>query len=1767
MVKEEDSVLHYMSERLKQEPYINNSNSKLFLAEVAIVIIHILQKDGKFDLHINDCFSNYKDRIFDFSLKKIEATRNFNYFKEKEAESLSLIFQDMLDLYFSKKEIRSLMQQFDGVESIDDDYNIIFKKKDNSNLIFTKQESIGAPFVINKQTKEQEIINYFNNKIKEGYYTDIYKLLVDFSMMMYRKGALSIDLSFPKFDEIIKYINTQIISKLWFHQLSSDQLIPKFTYCWKNAKFNIIKKAADALQIPYQLTGEKRSNNQQIILVQAKGDHRNSEENIVDTEVRGTTPIIEEIKEIVKTEEVVKEVAESKTQDNLIIPHKYSYEDVETKLSELFDISETVLLEEELLLQEINVLICSHAWENVYDLFGDIQYIIYNQKRLATYTNRTVIYKNVKLSQFESRHAFFLKTFKKRLKLDTRQNSRKSYREVWYDNYTVSTIEKIGLQFEPIKCIKYAGDIILNDFHISFNESCAYVPLMQRHSPNCVFDYKDQLDAMYENSNKIFLQESDIIFLHRRIAERSLWENWSKCIASIAYILIRQIGLKSNGQKEQYKLLINLYRKSVVLKAKYELFFNDNNHKLNLEKTHELLIREFGEKLVTDFYKSIIDINTSVNIEVSNHNAAVAKNEEEEKEQDEPQDYPKDNYEIYSDEEEILESGTEIKGDPEELFNEDAVNQDEEFEEKIEEELEETEEDYFLEEEDGVIDEDNEIEEIINDTPVIITFNYKTRAERELADLWQNTFKEGYFETYIWENKISEIEYDKFKGHLKSCITDPNREDGFAKRFAKAIVLYCAEWYKREYNGNDGQGNPLNSIGLKLRTKDLWKWAEIDDRLLYGNEYLECIYTLGGLPVNYIVKKKYEDTVMQELSDMFNNKKTEDSSKDKIFKRNNAIQYSLRNHNGSWYKLFSTICNSQAYPLAESDSKDGIFKTFIDALKHQPIKHDKFSIDWIVEANDYTPLIRRKIRLNLNPETNGTLNNCIKDYKLGDDLKYKSEFKLYLCFYGEDDEEEQIGDLDGCEHIRFVNDNNGYFVGENVQDYYIFSQIPTKNITKIKIIAQSTTNNKYVELQEIEVAPYLELYNTWKYSTYSTKRNIGDKFVILPFDYQIQNGHTSEDTPKFLTPNGPKYRFTKINGQFKFTDSKGNEMSIYEQSNKIEVSPILHTDTFIYNDNKYFTRVVRDENGVESTESVILIFGKNDIICTQYYDGADPKVIEEEDVIIKFKKGNETFYTEWTDDNLPEQGFLKLQINVQNRKISINAYFIPSNETPIKRDCVREEIIIKDCVNIICSDADLQIKKNSSNQTIACITRTDREKQSYYFKIGSVDDYIVIPIIKPCNVTELYKDGEFVKEYNNERMASIRIPIHFKDKYSLRKYAKDGVVSHQLRYDDADILDFKFEDDETSLDKTIEKDTPAGIIDYYLCTDKKYTGTYSTGYKIRIGEKGIDNYKFYFWDMNLEHDPYPIDCDYCNGMLDMHTASHPNGIIFQSLQGDICPRHYCKPIITTHDQKWPKNLESEKVCAKCFDIASQHNIPFRIFEPIHWLLKDTDTRLVDLFAFLVYNNQVTDQKLEDLVRLSNELYFAWPFINISAWRQYKKEYEKQENGSRNMNKEQFEEMFINSAKRLFSLYGTLLNPNDSSYAEKYACIYWNDESVQLKFESYYNTNVWYAYINGKDLGYDYFRNSLGSSAIRFMRAKKIIAGDKKNNRKKGITKISDLEYKRINKKVIIIGFSNNENENKTRVIDKICHFLRIIKTDNSPFMHIISFFEKYKIIH
>ena len=2047
-----ETLISTMSGRLKQEAYKNNPDARNFIAEVATVIMHIILNDGKYNLQINPCLDIFKNRVFDYSVARITLSRDFNYFQNKDDLALTNIFLEMLNIHFSYEEIRDIMLMFSEVEDVTKDYKIVFKA---NNIINGSNATIddddNKTLTINKLTNEEEIIRYFNKKVNSGYYKNIYKLLVDFTLMIYRKGSTSIDFSFPSFNKIITFINKNIYL-YWVHSKPSEELERTFNYMWKKAKPLHINKAIEVFKIPYPINKNGDFIIEKIIEPEFTLEGESTKQNC-EIEARHTM------------------VADNSSHENTFFVSQIDSVNIETKMEQLFNYCERGIIDENSLLNNINYLILNKGWTNVYDLFGDVSYIMLSQIYLAKKKEETICYHIFK--PFEDKQIVFNKNFKKQLVLDTRHDARKSLRAIWYSNYTINTLKKIGELFESIKRIDKFGELKINEicnnyqfFPLEISEkfsvetilepenksevgtalvtvpdedsnSDAFSPIEDK---NIIVSQEDTLlFEFYKKAETFYQTEDKIIKMHKELASAYKWSNASYYIASISYVIIKQLELSNSVRGLNYKKLKKICRKVVELLEQHDIAFSDENHYKNIDFLKEKLIDQCNMKLVIDFYRLIICIPqvndegmllleevptiTSIgsnpegmsNLHTDENILEITEVKKEETDKVVDNCYLNDFFDIaenvvlaeeqivnkinfflrncvwtnaydlygdisyiiyvqseqckksnmlffykklkrfrgrlpyfirefseichletrddsrksfkkiwktyykidtikveglvfesidsigdygiiklkdcpttespsvcgidknilykmydesagyiisesdilkvhfqllenkewnniisclasiayilirqirleriemsyrfkklknlyrkclviyFSDEFKLTDSNHEhnieivasllskryklkeiayfylsifdlfeINEDGRILFDtkngnnkksENEIVKEKDLDDDVEDDdVEDDDNDSYepdespseIEEDD---DNDEELVEELVDEPVHIEFEYKSKAERDLAEFWSLTFPQGYYDKYLWKNKLSTEKYNSFCKCLKQCTEE--KEKGFAKRFAKAIVLYCAEWYKRKYNGNNGQKNPLEAIGLNLRTKDLWRWAELDGRLLYGNEYLESIYTLGGVPINYIVKKKYADTVMQELSDLFNNKTTEDSSKDKIFKKNNTIQYSLRSRNGSWHKLFNIISNEQEYPLANSDATEDIFKTFIEALKNRPIKHDKFSVDWIIETNVWTPLIRRKIRLNLNPEANGALNNCIEEYKLGNDLRGMDEFNLYLCYYGEGEEgeegeeKEQIGDLEGCEHIRFINGKNGYFIGENVQDYFIFTEIPNINIKIIKIIAKN--DDKYVELQKVEVASYLELYKTWKYSTYSTKRNMGDKYILLPFDYKIQNEDTSEDSPKYFTTNGKKYRFTKVNGQFRFTDLKNNEVSIYEQNNKITVSTPQYNNTFIYKDEKYFTRVVKDENGEETTGLVALIFKKSDIICTQYYDIANPSIIEEEDVIVKFKNENETLYKTWTDDNQPEPGFLKLQINVQNRKILLNAYFIPSNGNPFKRDCQNEKIIIDSGVSVFGVDADLQTSTNEFNQTVANISITNREKSYYEFKIGFENDYVVIPIIKPLDITELYKDGEFVKEYKNEREANIRIPILFKNKYSLHKYSNNGFLSYHLRYDDVDMIDFWLY--YSGLDGNIfVGKTPVSGVLYYLYIDMKLIGSTFTGYKLNIGKTGIDNYKFYFWNMRSESDPYPIDCDYNNGMLDLHSKEHSKGIIFQSLKDDVCPRHYFKPIITTYNQDWPKGIEQADLCIRCFDIAREHKIPFTVFSPIYWLVEGTDERLIHFFSYITLSYVFDDELITDLIRLSKELCFAWPFIKITAWKNYRKEYYRFNN--KDITIESFEDKFVSNARRLFCKYGEMLN-NDISYINEFTNIYWNTGDCMHQFDIN-STDKWYPYI------IDYYRKrlllpydhgkSMISLALCFMR---------KN--RNSIKIYDDVIQKYLTRNPLQIGFSDGENKNEVRSFDIIKKFLSHLYHEDDSFKRLINFYKRNKII-
>ena len=461
MTKEASSVLEYMSERLKQKPYISNPNSKDLLAEVATVIIHILLDDGKYDLQIDNSFNIFKDRVFDYSVKKIETTRNLAYFKDKDDTEIAKAFLDMLNLHFNKEEIRTLVQLFDEIDTMDNDYQFKFKKKETDTNIQEMRDNDNA------------------NKIKTS----------------------------------------------------------------------------------------------------------------------------------------------------LIYPNQ----NIESKLSELFNVSETAIIREDTLLKEINNLLYSHAWVNAYDLFGDIQYIIYIQKKLAESKKQPIQYDVLKA--FESKQNVFFTSHKKSLHLETRQDARKSLRNIWFSEYSIVTVIKIGRLFEAIESIKKDGIIVVKDYettkpadikydaplkaqHDKTEEDIEYIekqkdaPTLNSKKQSVRKDNVSNLLDLYNDSKKKIIEEPDIINLHKQLIRNKAWMNIADCISSIAYILIRQSQLINPQRGLSLNKLKYLFLDCIYLINSDIIKFKNDNHENNRELVRSKLLQQYGIKKLIEFYNSIIRLYT-----------------------------------------------------------------------------------------------------------------------------------------------------------------------------------------------------------------------------------------------------------------------------------------------------------------------------------------------------------------------------------------------------------------------------------------------------------------------------------------------------------------------------------------------------------------------------------------------------------------------------------------------------------------------------------------------------------------------------------------------------------------------------------------------------------------------------------------------------------------------------------------------------------------------------------------------------------------------------------------------------------------------------------------------------------------------------------------------------------------------------------------------------------------------------------------------------
>jgi len=209
----------------------------------------------------------------------------------------------------------------------------------------------------------------------------------------------------------------------------------------------------------------------------------------------------------------------------------------------------------------------------------------------------------------------------------------------------------------------------------------------------------------------------------------------------------------------------------------------------------------------------------------------------------------------------------------------------------------------------------------------------------ELNDFWQGLFSGKDPELPFWKNKIDSEQYGNLKDLLCKCVEAS--EEQVVDSHALKVAFYMAEFYKREYNGNDSTENALKSIGLGKQAKTIWKKAGLPETYLYSTDsdnkrWQMSIYVLGGFPLRYIQDKRQR--FFKTLWDVYNND-DENSFEDFLNQEfnNQTFKQSLKSESGSLHQFTKRLITEDDTKsvFAEEDCDKEPFASFITSLNEE----------------------------------------------------------------------------------------------------------------------------------------------------------------------------------------------------------------------------------------------------------------------------------------------------------------------------------------------------------------------------------------------------------------------------------------------------------------------------------------------------------------------------------------------------------------------------------------------------------------------------------------------------------------------------------------------------------------------------------------------------------------------------------------------------------------------------------------------------------------
>ena len=639
---------------------------------------------------------------------------------------------------------------------------------------------------------------------------------------------------------------------------------------------------------------------------------------------------------------------------------------------------------------------------------------------------------------------------------------------------------------------------------------------------------------------------------------------------------------------------------------------------------------------------------------------------------------------------------------------------------------------------------------------------------------------------YVWRLRLSEADFRLLEQCLTAVATEKGKRTLATEEWAKPMLVYMAEWYKRRYQS--GNRNEL-ADGIDLET--LWTNVGISQKMyLYkddngNNRWLYSTYVLGGLAIRHELGRGDNLRFLKGLCRIYHGESytlenIDDAARAVAFRESICRKHSL-------YAYMRDILNGNL-PFADDDIADAAsdVNRFVSVMKaaNDEVLRVKFRLEWRVQFSPDDESMTRSFNLLFRPEEVGEgLHQYLRFDRLHLWGMAHPEAEQHLYIYVRFMKGERNIAPESMERalITYVNHSVNDFVAFGAERGATVKHVPTERFDRIEVVMKDDHGQEYI-VQTLPTTEYMQLWRMDGFGDVWTSAPQTQHDTALIFTDRCRLAEESLQHDCYTLPFKDKtygkseaWHWTYIYDSISIRDEHGAELTFFNRIGFDQVTTRLYNDTIHYVKGGLIRHCYiedADFDDEQTIDELPVVFGREDLLVRHFATKDDIKdarpQTEEQAEYVEFKQPNGR-YTEWTDHEPPAYGEQQLRITVKGKSFALKAFCLPrlDKEQPVVRDFATTCIRYRDLNG---NDMMLQDHIPMDGE---CLVPT------LCIRYGTEEDYYEVEVYRPTLIKEVVIDGK-LKEYRQDG-ETIDLPYILKDRVSVNDFSRNGYQPYDCK--------------------------------------------------------------------------------------------------------------------------------------------------------------------------------------------------------------------------------------------------------------------------------------------------------------------------------------------------------------------------------------------------